>query len=114
MDFKWVGFLGTVYLGLTLICNVIGGAFMTAVDISHMQNLGITQTIHIGWFSLPVPNMSFISGVMRMLDFKEYNNVLFTGNAEIIYYLLATISFMVAFALFITIIGIGVNAIRTR
>jgi preprotein translocase subunit SecE len=87
---------------------------MTSVDIAHMQNLGITQSLTVGWFSLPVPNMNFIGGVMRMLDFKEYNSVLFTGNAEIIYYLLSTISFMVAFSLFIMIISIGVNAIRAR
>jgi len=114
MDFKWVGFLGTVYIGLTLICRMLEGAFMTAADIAHMQDLGITQAINIGWFSLTVPNINFISGLMKMLDFKEYNQVLFAGNAQILYYFLTTISFMVAFTFFITIISIGINAIRAR
>jgi hypothetical protein len=112
MDFKWVGWLGTIYIVLTLICRTIESAFFTPADLVALQNMGVTQTMTFGWFSLPAPNLDIWDGLMRLLDFSEYNQVLFTGNAQILYYFLATASFMVAVFLAITLLSIAVNAIR--
>lgn len=112
MDFKWVGWLGTIYIVLTLICRTIESAFFTQADLAALQNIGVTQSMTFGWFSLPAPNLNIFDGLMRILDFSEYNAVIFTGNAQIIYYILATASFMVAIFLVITLISIAVNAIR--
>ena len=113
MDFKWVGWAGTIYIILTLICRIIESAFLTQADLTTLQQIGVTQTATYGWFSMPAPNLNIFDGLMRILDFSEYNNVLFTGNAQIIYYILACASFMVAFFLAITLLSIAVNAIRS-
>jgi hypothetical protein len=112
MDFKWVGWLGTIYVVLTLICRTIESTFFTSADLVALQNIGVTQTMTFGWFSLPAPSLNIFDGLMRILDFSEYNQVIFTGNAMIIYYILAGASFMVAVFLAITLISIAVNAIR--
>lgn len=113
MDFKWVGWLGTIYVVLTLICRTMSSTFLTTADVAIIQQMGVTQTLQVGWFSIPAPNLNIFSGFMRILDFREYNSILFTGNAQVIYYILATASFMVAIFFAITIISIAVNAIRS-
>lgn len=113
MDFKWIGFLGTIYIILTVICRTMESTFMTAADVALLQDLGVTQVMKIGWYSLPAPNLNIFSGLMRILDFSEYNAILFTGNAQIIYYILACVSFMVAVFLALQLLSIAVNAIRS-
>lgn len=113
LDFKWFGFVGTIYIILTLICRTMESTFLTAADVALMQSIGVTQVMKVGWYSLPAPNMNIFSGLMRILDFSEYNDILFTGNAQIIYYILACVSFMVALFLAIQLLAIAVNAIRS-
>lgn len=111
MDYKWIGFLGTCFVGMTIINRVLEGLWITGTDVGIMNQLSITQKVDVGFMSLPVPNMSFISGIFHMLQF-DYS--FFGGNAQLIQFAMYSISFMVAFMLFVTIIGLGINAIRTR
>ena len=58
-----------------------------------------------GWFTLPVPNFSFITeGLPLMMNFREYD--MFAGNGALIMYLLYTITAFIMFALFIAIVGV--------
>jgi hypothetical protein len=115
MDMKWIGVLVTIFIGMTLICNVMQGTdFITADDRDILDNQGMTQEIDIGFFSIPVPGLNYVTGIIRMLDFKEYNDIIFTGNAQIIYFIMAGISFIVGFFIFISVLQLGVNAIRGR
>jgi len=113
MDFKWVGVVLTIFIGLTLITNVMSGSgFITQSDRDILDNQKMTTEVDLGIVSIPIPGSGYVNGLIRMLDFKEYNDILFTGNAQIIYFALTGISFMVLLFLFITLIGAMVNKFR--
>lgn len=115
MDFKWIGWLVTVFIGLTLIMNILSGtSLITDADRDKLDQQKMTQSVDIGFFSIAIPGSGYIKGIMELLDFKEYNDILFTGNAQIIYFVLVGVSFIVMFFLFVTLLGLAVNAIRGR
>jgi len=109
--YRWIGIIGLVFVGMTLINCVLGGAFVTTADVSIMNDVGLTQKVDLGFITLPVPNLNFISGLMHMLSF-DYS--FFGGMGQLIVFALYSITFMIAFALFLSLIGIGINAIRAR
>ena len=109
--YRWIGVIGLIFVGMTLINSVLGGAFVSSADVAIMNNVGLTQKVDLGFITLPVPNMNFISGLMHMLTF-DYS--FFGGMGQLIIFGLYSITFMIAFALFISLIGIGINAIRPR
>lgn len=111
MDFKWVGWAGMMFVGLTIINSILGGAFVSTTDIGILNQVGLTQKVDIGFMTIPVPNMNFIQGLMNMLSWN-YN--FFGGMGQLIIFFLYAVTFMVAFMLFITVIGLGINAIRSR
>jgi hypothetical protein len=111
MDYKWIGFLGTLFVGLTLISQICGGAFFSTTDVAIMNQISITQMVDIGFMSLVVPNTNFLSGIYHMMTF-DYG--FFSGNGQLILFAIYSITFMVSFMLFITVIGLGINAIRSR
>lgn len=114
MDYRWIGWLGSVFIAMTLICNIMTGTLLNESDVAILQQQKITQDVTVGFISIPIPGLNYITGIMRLMDFKEYNEVIFTGNAQIIYYFLSGVVFVIGFTLFITVIGLGVNAIRAR
>lgn len=111
MNFAYIGFLGTVFVGLTYINRTMEGAWISASDVSILNQMSLTQKVDIGFMSLPVPNTSFLSGIYHMM-LGDYS--FFGGNAQMIYFLFQSITFMVSFMLFITVISLGINAIRGR
>lgn len=113
MDFKWIGALATIFIGFTLICNILTGTgFISQTDVNIMDQQKMTQDIDLGIIHIPIPGSGYVAGVIRMLDFKEYNDILFTGMGQIIYFGMASITFLIGFFLFITIVSIAVNKIR--
>lgn len=111
MDYKFIGFIGTVFVGLTITNQILGGFMFSSTDVAIMNQISITQKVDIGFMSLTVPNVNFLSGIMHMLTF-DYS--FFGGMAQIILFGLYAVTFMVSFMLFITVIGLGINAIRSR
>jgi len=111
MDFKWIGWAATVFLGLTIINGICGGVLIGTTDVAILNQMGITQKIDIGFMTLPVPNANFIEGIFHLLSF-DYS--FFGGMGQLILYGLYAVTFMVGFSMFVLIIGLGVNAIRVR
>lgn len=111
MNFVWIGFLGTTYIGLTFINRTLEGALISSSDIAILNMMSLTQKVDIGFMSLPVPNTSFLSGLYHMM-LGDYS--FFGGNAQMIYFVFQSITFMVSFMLLITVISLGINAIRGR
>lgn len=109
--YKWIGVIATIFVGLTIINGVLGGVFVSTSDVAILNQVGLTQKVDIGFMTVPVPNMNFISGLMHMLSF-DYS--FFGGMGQLILFGLYAITFMVAFGLFFAVIGLGVNAIRPR
>lgn len=109
--YEWIGWLATVFLGLTVINRVLAGTWISAADVTILNKARLTQNVSFGFFSVPLPSTSFIQGVMDMLK-GDYS--LFSGNAQIFYFFFQTVTFMIGFALFVMLVSIAVNAIRTR
>lgn len=109
LDAKWIGWAVSVFLGLTLISGILGGTMLTATDIAYLNQMGLTQKVDFGFFTLPIPNTNYISGLYHMLIF-DYP--MFGGMGQLIMFGLYSITFMIGFGLFITLIGIAVNKIR--
>lgn len=111
MDYRWIGWAATVFLGMTLINAILGGALVSSSDVAILNQTGLTQKVDIGFMTLPVPNTNFISGLMHMLSW-DYS--FFGGMGQLILFALYAVTFVIAFMLFITVIGLGINAIRAR
>lgn len=102
---KLIGFLGMVFVGMTLINRAAEGAFIASADVAVLNTLTITrdQTI-FGLFSVPVINSDFFfTGIPRLV---KWDYSFFGGNAAIFQYLLYSVTFALTVFLFITIIGL--------
>jgi hypothetical protein len=106
VDFGTIVMLGFWFEGFTTINRVIEGRFMTSADVGFMNMLTITKSVDVGLFSIPVPNLDFVSGLLRLV---KWDYSFFGGNAQMIQFFLYAFTFAVAFSLFITIIGLLYN-----
>lgn len=102
---RLVGFLTYCFLGLTLINRVLQGEFIVAGDASIVNTIMVFREINVfGLFSLPIPNLSFITEGLAHLAKWDYS--FFGGNAAIIQYFLYSITAMMQFVLFVIVIGL--------
>ena len=100
-----VGFLSFVFLGLTLINRVLEGTFIAAGDASIINSVMVFREISVfGLFTMPVPNMSFVTEGLGHLAKWDYS--FFGGNAAIIQYFLYSITAMLSFLVFTIVIGL--------
>ena len=109
--YKWIGVIGTIFIGLTIINGILGGVFVSSSDVAILNNVGLSQKVDIGFMTLSVPNANFLTGLKHMVTF-DYS--FFGGMGQFIVFALYPISFMVFFALFVMIISAGLNALRPR
>lgn len=110
-----IGFLSMAWLGLTGINRVMEGQMMQSAETAHLNTLMFTQQITVaGLWSLPVINTDFFTnGLPALLDWEKYT--FFTGNAQMIQYLLYSINSIVSFVMLTLIIGfLASNLIRAR
>ncbi len=107
-----IGFLATSFVGLTYIAHVLESTVINSADVAVLNQMGITQRIDIGFMSIPVPGLNYIQGIMQLGSF-DYST-LFTGNAQLLLFLIYSIIFVIGFTLFLTVVGLGVNAIRVH
>lgn len=109
--YEWIGWLATVFVGFTIINRILTGTWISASDVAILNEARLTQNVNFGFFSVPLPSTSFLQGVWDMLK-GDYS--FFSGNAQIFYFFFQTVTFMIGFALFVMLVSIAVNAIRTR
>lgn len=100
-----IGALATIFIGCTLINRVLEGQFILAADTSIINSVVAFKEVNVvGLFTLPVPNMSFITEGIPHLIKWDYS--FFGGNAVIFTYFLYALTAVVAFMLFGMIIGL--------
>lgn len=99
------GFAVSSFVGLTIINRVLEGRVILSADLAIVENFLAWRPFSVfGWFSIPVPNVSFLTnGIPALLNWGEYS--FFTGNAQYVVYLLYSISAVVAFILFTLALG---------
>jgi hypothetical protein len=102
-----VGMLALMFVGFTIISQILQGAFIAASDVAVINNIVIFRSMSVfGWFTIPIPNFSFVTdGLPRLLDFDNYTTI-FSGNGMLIAYILYALSAFIAFVLFMAIIGV--------
>jgi hypothetical protein len=103
-----IGWLTFSFAGMTLVNRVLEGQFVTAADVSVVNAVILFREVSVfGLFTLPVPNMGFITQGLPHLVKWDYS--FFGGNAAIIQYFLYSITAALAFLLFSMIIGLLYN-----
>lgn len=113
MGFTTIGWLAFSFIGMTILNRILEGRFITSGDVSIMNTLTIThdQTI-FGLFSVPVINTDFFfTGIPRLV---KWDYSFFGGNAAILQYLLYSVTFALAFFLFVIIIGMVASYFQRR
>ncbi len=101
-----IGSLAVAFVGMTMINRVLEGQFITASDVSILNTMTIVKVVHIAFLPIPVPNLDFLYGIWHLVSW-DYSY--FGGNAQIIQFFLYSITFFVAFSLFILVLGISYN-----
>lgn len=101
-----IGFLTTVFIGLTIINSILGGQILkNANTFSQLNNVMMFRPVNLGIMTFPVPNLSFITeGLPHLVNFQGYS--FFEGNAQIIMWFLYSATAAIAFLMFLTIVGI--------
>ena len=105
MSFHLIGFLAFLFVGMTTLNRILEGALIGASEVAIINTLTITHSQSIfGLFSIPVLNADFFfTGIPRLV---KWDYSFFGGNAAILQYFLYSLTFALAFMLFIIIIGV--------
>ena len=102
---QYIGFLSFVFIGLTILNRIAEGAFVNLAEVAVVNNLLVFREVSVfGLFTLPVPNMSYITEGLPHLVQWDYS--FFGGNAAIIMYFLYSLTAALGFLLFSMIIGL--------
>lgn len=105
MDYKFIGFLSTLFVGFTVLNRVLEGKFIESSDVSILNTMTISHSQSIyGLFSVPVLNTEFFfTGIPRLV---KWDYSFFGGNAAIFEYMLYAITAAVSFGLLLVVIGL--------
>ena len=104
MHYRLIGFLAFNFIGMTVLNRILEGAFVAADEFATLNTLTITheQSVY-GLFTVPVLNLDFFFiGIPRLV---KWDYSFFGGNAAIFQYFLYSLTFALAFALFVILIG---------
>src|SRR4030042_4015188 len=103
-----IGFLAMSWIGLTVINRMVEGQFLTANETIWANYYSFTQEFKLfNIFSVPVLNLDFFTHGIPTLIRWDYS--FFGGNAQLIQYLLYSITAVVSFIIFLAIIGLIYN-----
>jgi len=103
-----VGFLAQSWIGLTLINRIQEGTLLAASETSFLNNLMFTQEFALfGVFKIPVMNFQFFTeGIPKLL---KWDYSFFGGNAQIIQYMLYSLTAVMSLIIFGLVIGLLYN-----
>lgn len=107
MRFGLIAFLGFNFVGFTLINRILEGQFITGSDVSILNQMSVWGSMDLGFFSIPVPNVTYIEGMFHLVTW-DYS--FFGGNAQIMQFFLYSMTFALSIVFLIIIVGILFNA----
>jgi len=104
MGYPTMAMLAFWFVNMTTINRILEGTFITSSDVGVVNSLVVWRQLDLfGFIPIPIPNMTMIiTGIARLVKF-DYS--FFGGNAGFFQYSLYSISFAVAFMMFVIIIG---------
>lgn len=108
-----VGFLAMAFIGMTIINRIMEGQFITADETAWANTFAFTQTFEVfDLFTIPVINFSFFTEGIPAIMKWDYS--FFGGNAQMIQYLMYSVTAVMSFIIFGLLIGLMYNAFRVR
>lgn len=105
-----IGFLAMSWVGLTLINRILEGAFITTAETAYLNTITFTKAFSLlNLFTIPIMNWGFFTkGIPTLL---KWDYSFFGGQAQIIQYLLYSVTAVVSFIIFTIILGLVYSAI---
>lgn len=104
-----IGFLAMAWIGLTLINRILEGAFITGAETAWINTMSFTQNFNfLNLFFVPIMNFQFFTEGIPSLLRWDYS--FFGGQAQIIQYMLYSITAVVSFILFGILLGLIYSA----
>jgi len=103
MNFRLIAFLATVFVGLTIVNHIMGGAFVSTQDIDILNKTNVVSTYNLGILSIPIPNTTYLSGILHMI---KWDYSFFGGNAGLILFFLYSITFAVMVVLIFSVLSL--------
>jgi len=99
-----IGFLAMTWVGLTMINQIQEGYLITSAETAHLNQLMFTQEFTLlDTFHLPIMNFEFFSvGIPSLL---QWDYGFFGGNAQIIQYMLYSLTAVVSMIVLLIIVG---------
>lgn len=107
MKFGLIAFLAFCFVGFTLINRILEGQFITGSDVGILNQMSIWGRLDLGFFSIPVPNVTYIQGMFHLVTW-DYS--FFGGNAQIMQFFLYSLTFALSIAFLLIIVGILFSA----
>lgn len=105
-----IGFLAQSWIGLTIISRIMEGQLITSAEAGWANHFAFLQDFNVfGIIHIPVINFEFFSKGIPMLLKWDYSTI-FTGNAQMIEYLLYSLTAVMCFIIFSIIVGMAFNA----
>jgi hypothetical protein len=101
----FVGILAFLFIGMTILNRIGEGMFGSLAEITTLNNLVVFREVSVfGLFTLPVPNMNYITQGLPHLVQWDYS--FFGGSAALIQMFLYSLTVALGFVLFGMIIGL--------
>lgn len=105
-----IGFLAMAWIGLTMINRIMEGSFITSAETSYLNTITFTRAFSLmELFTIPILNFSFFTEGIPALLRWDYS--FFGGQAQIVQYMLYSITAVVSFIIFGIILGLVYSAI---
>ena len=107
-ELNLIGFLAMTWVGLTTINRIQEGQLVTSAETAHLNTLMFTQEFTLlDVFHLPIINFEFFTrGIPGLL---KWDYAFFGGNAQLIQYMLYSLTAIVSFIVLGFIIGTVTN-----
>lgn len=103
-----IGFLAMSWIGLTVINRIIEGTFITTEETAFLNTVAFTQAFNVlNLFTIPILNFSFFTEGIPALLRWDYS--FFGGQAQLVQYLLYSITAVVSFIIFGLVLGLVYN-----
>lgn len=102
-----IGGLAFIFVGLTLVNRVLEGQLIAQTDVAIWNQVCLFQPLNVGFFTVPVPNIQFLTEGIPHLIMWDYS--FFGGNAAIFMFFLYSLTAAVSFLLFTLVLGLLYN-----
>ena len=113
MNFGFIGFASFLFVGFTMLNQMLQRAMISIGEINILNQLTVFRDFSVlGIWNVPVPNMNFITSALPHLFMWDYS--FFGGNGGVFMYFMYSITAAASFGIFLVVIGLAANFFGRR